>query len=81
MTEFKKIPKDIATRMIFNQILQGNRPDVNVFKNLIITSGGQGAFDWGLSPEGSRFWNTILVGGFYHEFAMKYPKIESNEHK
>ena len=52
----EKFPVEIVTKMLENQIKQGNKADINVFVKYPAAGKKEGGFDWNLSLEGYEFW-------------------------
>jgi hypothetical protein len=59
-TTERKFPNEIATRMLANQIRQGNKADINVFVKYPAAGKLEGGFDWEESPEGYEFWRALF---------------------
>lgn len=69
----KTFPPEVVKKMIEMQVLQGNNPDITVFEKGGYTNKFYGGFDWLETPDGAKFWNTIIVKKEFKEFFEKYP--------
>ena len=77
--KIKFLPKEIIDKMIERQVQQGNKPDVNVFRNYPAANRSEGGFDWYESPEeveGDDFWHDIIEYKNLDVFYKLYPKNE-----
>ncbi len=70
--KWQDLPKEIQEKMLERQFEQTGRRDARVFERLI-TDG----FEWRSFPEGSDFWDTILIDDNPSHFYTLYPKQES----
>jgi|GEM_PF-2222422 len=74
----QEFPIEIAERMLWHQVDQGNTRDVTIFQNEIDASQSNKGFTWSATNkygEGTPFWNIIINKRFFSEFFKKYPKV------
>lgn len=69
---FKKLPKLIQERMLFEQELQTGKKDKSVFINDKCASMSSGGFLWSNSVGGYGFWSDILHHNKFHIFFERY---------
>lgn len=77
-TQLEAMPKEIVLRMLYNQILQGNRPEINIFIKQVDSCASAGGFDWQESTEGFKIWNDILLNLDYGSYFDIYGKKDKN---
>ena len=76
--ELERFPLGVVVRMLEEQELQGNKPDVKVFQYKYYTNKYGGGFDWDITEAGGDFWSDVI--GCYiidtDEFYSKYPEYK-----
>jgi hypothetical protein len=72
------LPVEVRSKMLNNQLAQGNLVNPEVFRKDLIAHKGTGGFNWG-ETENPNMWGKILVDGKINEFYKKYPKEELPE--
>lgn len=70
----KDFPIEVVEKMIEEQVMQGNSPDVRVFQNFITACADDGGFDWDNAEDGYDFWIEIFENENFNLFFEKYPK-------
>ena len=79
--QLTNMPIEIVERMLFHQQQQGNKLDVNVFKNKKDAPRNAGGFDWVDTAgfgEGTKFWAKVIISRNTDVFFERYPKVKSN---
>ena len=69
-------PIGVVVRMLEEQELQGNKPDVRVFQDSVSSDGKHGGFDWEETYEDWNFWTKVLLGRKFELFFEIYPEYE-----
>lgn len=73
MIKFDDLPKEIQFAMVFNQVLQGNPPDEEIFRKKTDADKSEGGFTWLRSFFGGHsFWEDIIINGKYDLFFNQY---------
>ena len=67
--KWKLLPLKIKFLMLENQYKQTGKIDESIFKKNLYASKEGGGFTWDESPNGHRFWDTIL---FYGKVPIEY---------
>ena len=67
--ELEGFPIEIAQKMVNYQA----NPDVSVFQKCLDINHTLGGFTWAMSPEGSNFWNDVIINKKFNKFFEKYP--------
>lgn len=58
--QLETIPDEIVTKMLINQVEQGNKKDVTVFEENFKANVYQHGFNWDASFEGYEYWDMIF---------------------
>ena len=72
--EIKEFPIEMVEKMLFEQVRQGNRPNVEVFQKNLSADVENGGFNWDKAEDEYDFWLGIIDGGNFDLFFEKYPK-------
>lgn len=72
--ELKEFPIEVVKRMLIEQHLQGNVPNVNVFKSNMSTNLIDGGFEWDKTDKGYSFWLDVLILKNFRLFFKAYPE-------
>ena len=70
--DIKDFPMGVVVRMMEEQELQGNKPDVRVFQDDILSG-----FDWDKTEAGFDFWSKVLLSRKFELFFKGYPEYEN----
>ena len=70
----KGFPKEVVEKMLYNQVLQGNRRDVKNFEDNNSSTKPSGGFQWDKTEEGHKFWSDVILKENFDVFYNKYPK-------
>lgn len=68
---------EIVKRMLYEQMLQDNEIDIEVFIDSADADLTDGGFDWDETDAGYEFWDEVLCKGNHHLFYLKYPHVTS----
>lgn len=71
--DIRDFPREIIIKMIENQILQGNKPDILVFQKDRNCQKDSGGFDWEKTVDGIWFWRSVLCERNYNLFFRRHP--------
>lgn len=74
--DLKGIPAPVVERMLYNQVAQGNKRNIEIFQFRKDTRNRLGGFNWGDTEqegEGNLFWSEIFNYNNYKLFFNKYP--------
>lgn len=72
--ELETVPKEIIYKILEYQGEQNNTYDPEIFeKNLYGQTAEIGGFDFDKTPEGSEFWEKVLLEREHVQFFLKYP--------
>ena len=69
-------PLGVVVRMLEEQELQGNKPNVKVFQNNRSSDKNMGGFNWNNTEAGYDFWEEISDDGNYDKFYKKYSEYK-----
>ena len=72
----KGFPLGVVVRMLEEQELQGNKPDVTVFQGYNGSSIGANGFRWQETEEGWDFWDIVIFSRDFKEFYKRYPEYK-----
>lgn len=72
----KDFPMGVVVRMLEEQELQGNKPNVEVFQQSYSSNKRYGGFDWDETKDRSIFWFGVIEDEDFSMFFKKYPKYE-----
>ena len=67
-------PIEVVKRMLECQKEQGNKEDVTIFQNHLLSSCNLGGFDWGATIEDYGFWYEVIFEKNFNVFFDRYPK-------
>ena len=71
--ELKGFPVGLVVRMMEEQELQGNKPNIKVFQKYVMDAND--GFEWKGTEDGQGFWYKVINGDFTL-FFEKYPEYE-----
>lgn len=74
--QLKGFPLVIIDRMIHEQVLQGNKPDVSVFEEDVASVKTDGGFDWDCTEDAHIFWRKVIDQMNFELFYEKYPELK-----
>ena len=72
----EKFQVGVVVRMLEEQELQGNNPDVKVFQKNQGAGRPIGGFDWNETECGRDFWFDVIRWRIFKKFYEKYPKYK-----
>lgn len=72
--DLKGFPLEIIEKMIDNQVLQGNPPNVSVFIKHRDGGKSYGGFNWDAYIDGIKFLSNVILNRHYNYFYKKYPR-------
>ena len=70
----KDFPIEVVQEMVNEQVMQGNKANVEVFQERVHVGRICGGFDWVASFMGAKFWEDVLCRNKFDIFFQKYPK-------
>ena len=70
----KDFPIEVVQEMVNEQVMQGNKANVEVFQERVHVGRICGGFDWVASFMGATFWEDVLCRNKFDIFFQKYPK-------
>ena len=73
--ELNGFPVGVVVRMMEEQELQGNKPDVKVFQDEITADKSDGGFTWNKTEGDFDLWSEVSDGKF-NIFFEKYPEYK-----
>ena len=76
--QIANFPIEVVERMVFEQVKQGNKPNIAVFAKSKTADKDQGGFTWEATEYGHYFWEDVIRLKHFDAFFKKYPKVESN---
>lgn len=71
--ELVGFPKEVIAKMLEHQKEQTGVANITVFEENISADAKDCGFTWSVTPEGGKFWNTVL-GRDFEEFFKRYPR-------
>ena len=72
--EIKDFPIEVVQEMVNEQVMQGNKANVEVFQERVHVGRICGGFDWVASFMGATFWEDVLWRNKFDIFFQKYHK-------
>ena len=66
----------VVVRMLEEQELQGNKPDVNVFQESIRVDKSDGGFNWDETGAHLIFWSSVIRYREWKKFFERYPEYK-----
>ena len=75
--KIENFPIEVVQRMVDEQVIQGNKPDVKVFQRRNLAPVSCGGFVWARTDDGFDFWEEVISNENFDLFFSKYPKIQS----
>ena len=72
----KEFPIEVVQEMVNEQVMQGNKANVEVFQERVHVGRICGGFDWERSLIGLKFWMNVLLNEKFDTFFQKYQKNE-----
>jgi len=72
--DLNDFPIEVVQKMVYEQVKQGNKADVSIFKTARSRDSHHGGFTWLMTKDGHDFWNCIINMGHFALFFEKYPK-------
>lgn len=74
--DLEDFPVGVVVRMMEEQELQGNEPDVKVFQEDNTVDKKHGGFDWNKTEAGFDFWDNVFYCNDFDLFFEKYPNYK-----
>lgn len=74
--ELKGFPIGVVMRILEEQEMQGNMPNVKIFQKRIRTPKTLGGFSWRDTEAKHSFWNDVINFKNFDGFYEKYPKYK-----
>ena len=79
--DIKGFPIEVAQAMVDNQVKQGNKADIKVFKRFRPAGKSEGGFYWDETEEGRSFWRDVVLEKRFYIFFKEYPRDEPASHE
>lgn len=74
--ELKGFSIGVVIRMLEEQSLQGNKPNVKIFQKFANQNKVGGGFDWNKTENGNNFWTDVIYRGDDDVFFTRYPEYK-----